>query len=77
MKKLLIFLCLFNVTNIATAQIKTTEKDLKIVKKRTKSFGFRAIAEYNELTNRGFDALNNALEKSQINTHSLIKNAQK
>ena len=68
MKKIFIFLCLFNIISVAAAQIKMQGKESEKAEKKTKSFSIKGVAEYNELTNNGFSALNNILEKSQLNT---------
>jgi hypothetical protein len=63
MKKLILLLSLINILAHVTAQTKSIIK----VDKPSQWVGVKLTTQYNGLTNKGFDALNNELQKNQIN----------
>jgi hypothetical protein len=64
MKKLILVLSCINILNQTLAQTKSIRK----VANQSQTLGVKLTAQYNGLTTKGFKALNNDLQKSQINT---------
>jgi hypothetical protein len=63
MKKIILLLSFIIPFNDASAQIKSTKK----VNRQSQWLGVKITAQYNGLTNKGFDALNAELQKNKIN----------
>jgi hypothetical protein len=64
MKKLILILGFINIFNCAYSQTKTMKKEVN----RGQMLGIKLTAQVNGLTTKGFEALNNELQKNQINT---------